>query len=245
MNTSGPLSRIRIVLSHPAHPGNIGAAARAMKTMGISRLYLVNPKKFPHPEARAMAPGALEVLESAHVCATLDEALEGTTFSIAMSARRRELSHAPFDARTAAREITAAAEHGEAALVFGTETVGLANEEVMKCTRLAHIPANPENTSLNLAQAVQVMAYETRLALFDGTPESKPVEYARHEDIEAFYAHLERSLHGSGFLHPKSPHRLMERMRRLFARARLEKEEVNILRGMLAAWDGENWREKK
>jgi len=237
MKTADPLSRIRIVLSSPAHPGNIGAAARAMKTMGISRLYLVNPKNFPHPESRAMAPGAHDVLESARVCASLDEALEGTTFSIAMSARRRDLSHAPFDARTAAREITAAAEHGEAALVFGTETMGLANEEVMKCTRLAHIPANPDNTSLNLAQAVQVMAYEARMAVLDGTPQSKRADYARHEDIEGFYAHLERSLHRSGFLHPKSPHRLMERMRRLFARARLEKEEVNILRGMLAAWD--------
>jgi len=243
MKTGDPLSRIRVVLSSPAHPGNIGAAARAMKTMGISRLYLVNPKSFPHPESRAMAPGAHDVLESARVCANLDEALEGTTFSIAMSARRRDLSHAPFDARTAAREITAAAEHGEAALVFGTETMGLANEEVMKCTRLAHIPANPDNTSLNLAQAVQVMAYEARMAVLDGTPPSKRVDYARHEDIEGFYAHLERSLHRSGFLHPRSRHRLMERLRRLFARARLEKEEVNILRGMLAAWD-ENPRKK-
>jgi len=184
-----------------------------------------------------MAPGAHDVLESARICASLDEALEGTTFSIAMSARRRDLSHAPFDARTAAREITAAAEHGDAALVFGAESMGLANEEVMKCTRLAHIPANPDNTSLNLAQAVQVMAYEARMAVLDGVPESKRADYARHEDIEGFYAHLERSLHTSGFLHPRSRHRLMERLRRLFARARLEKEEVNILRGMLAAWD--------
>jgi len=237
MKTGEPLSRIRIVLSNPAHPGNIGAAARAMKTMGISRLYLVNPKSFLHPESRAMAAGAHDVLESARICASLDEALDGTTFSIAMSARRRDLSHTPFDARTAAREITAAAEHGEAALVFGTETVGLANEEVMKCTRLAHIPANPDNTSLNLAQAVQVMAYEARMAVLDGTPESKRADYARHEDIESFYAHLERSLRRSGFLHARSRHRLMERLRRLFARARLEKEEVNILRGMLAAWD--------
>ena len=96
-----------------------------------------------------------------------------------------------------------------------------------------------------MSAAVPPSAATSAAALLDGTPESKPVEYARHEDIEAFYAHLERSLHGSGFLHPKSPHRLMERMRRLFARARLEKEEVNILRGMLAAWDGENRREKK
>ena len=249
MNSLEALSRVRVVLSHPVHPGNIGASARAMKTMGLSSLCLVQPKSFPDPAARAMASGALDVLESARVCATLDEALAGTTFSVAMSARGRDLSHALLDARAAAREIAAAAARNEeVALVFGTETAGLANAEVLKCTALAHIPADPEHGSLNLAQAVQVMAYELRMAAFVLPPasmgKSAGAQYAPHEDIENFYAHLERSLYASGFLQPGNPRRLMERMRRLFARSRLEKEEINILRGMLAAWDSENSRKK-
>jgi tRNA/rRNA methyltransferase len=187
-----------------------------------------------------MASGALDVLESARVCATLDEALAGTTFSVAMSARGRDLSHAPLDARAAARVIAAAARNEEVALVFGTETAGLANADVLKCTLLAHIPADPEHGSLNLAQAVQVMAYELRMAAFVLPPAGAGARYAPHEDLENFYAHLERSLYASGFLQPGNPRRLMERMRRFFARARLEKEEINILRGMLAAWDSEN-----
>jgi tRNA/rRNA methyltransferase len=230
MKGRGPLSRIRVVLSRPSHPGNIGAAARAMKTMGISQLRLVRPGRFPDPEARAMASGALGVLQSARVCADHDEALAG-------SARPRELSHAPLDARAAAREIVEAARHAQVAIVFGNETVGLSNGEVMRCSRLAHIPASEEYPSLNLAQAVQVMAYELRLAALAPArlqPKSDP---ACHEDIEQLYAHLERSLLASGFLHPRYPRKLMERLRRLFAKARLERVEVNILRGMLGAWD--------
>src|SRR5262245_31552515 len=127
MKARGPLSRIRVVLCRPSHPGNIGAAARAMKTMGLARLVLVRPKRFPDPEARAMASGALDVLQSARVCADLDEALAGATFSVALSARPRELSHAPLDARAAAREMVQAAGAGEVAIVFGNETVGLTN----------------------------------------------------------------------------------------------------------------------
>jgi tRNA/rRNA methyltransferase len=237
MKTGHPLSRIRVVLSRPSHPGNIGAAARAIRTMGLSRLYLVAPKRFPDPEARAMATGALDVLESARLCATLDEALEGTTLSVAMSARSRELSHPPLDARAAARELVHAAGGDEVALVFGNETVGLSNEEVMRCTRIARIPSDPEHASLNLAQAVQVMAYETRLAALDPGAAAPRIEYATHEEIENFYAHLERSLYASGFLHPRYPRKLMDRLRRLFSKAKLEKVEVNILRGILTTWD--------
>jgi len=237
MKAGGPLFRIRVVLSRPSHPGNIGAAARAMKTMGLARLVLVRPGKFPDPEARAMASGAADVLESARVCADLDAALEGTTFSVAMSARRRELSHPPLDARAAARELVRAAQRDEVALVFGNETVGLSNKEVMLCGRIARIPSDSLYKSLNLAQAVQVMAYEVRMAALDPGAAAPRIEYATHEEIENFYAHLERSLYASGFLHPGNPRRLMDRLRRLFARARLEKVEVNILRGMLAAWD--------
>jgi len=241
MNSPQLLSRIRVVLSRPSHPGNIGAAARAMKTMGLARLYLVQPGSFPDPEARALATGALDVLRAARVCATLDEALAGTTLAVAMSARERDLSHPPLDARAAARELAQAARHEEVALVFGNETTGLANEDVLKCNRLAHIPTSPEYTSLNLAQAVQVMCYELRMAVGEPSPPAAGViEHASHEEVERFYEHLERSIYASGFLHPQYPRRVMERLRRLFARARLEKEEVNILRGMLSAWDAKN-----
>ncbi|HEY6242283.1 MAG TPA: RNA methyltransferase [Burkholderiales bacterium] len=239
MKADGPLSRIRVVLSRPSHPGNIGAAARAMKTMGITRLVLVRPRKFPDPEARAMATGAADVLESARVCADLDAALEGTRFSIAMSARGRDLSHPPLAARAAAQELVRAAQRDEVALVFGNETVGLSNREVMRCGRIARIPSDAVYKSLNLAQAVQVMAYEVRMAALDPGVAVPRIEYASHEEIENFYEHLERSLYASGFLHPRYPRRLMDRLRRLFARARLEKVEVNILRGMLAAWEQE------
>jgi tRNA/rRNA methyltransferase len=238
VNERQRLSRIRMVLVEPSHPGNVGAAARALKTMGLSRLVLVRPGSFPHREARAMAVGALDVLEAARACATLDEALAGTVLSVALSARSRDLSHPVLDARAAAAEIARCADSGEAAIVFGNETAGLSNEEVLRCARLACIPASPEYSSLNLAQAVQVMAYEVRMAVMEaGRPGEDGAEYARHEDIENFYAHLERSATASGFLDPHAPRRLMERLRRLFGRARLEKEEVSILRGMLAAWD--------
>jgi len=228
------LSRIRIVLSHTSHPGNIGATARAMKTMGLASLYLVNPKKFPDADADARASGAVDVLRDARVCASLSEALQGTVYALAVSARRRELAYTSADARSAARELLAAAQAGEVAIVFGTEMSGLTNEEILQCRALAHIPADPAYSSLNLAAAVQVLAYEARVAALGAIPpdpsESVP---ARHEDVENFYTHLEQSLLDSGFLNPANPKRLLPRLRRLFGRIRLEQEEVNILRGML------------
>jgi len=237
MKAGGPLSRIRVVLLRPSHPGNIGAAARAMKTMGITQLRLVRPKRFPHADARAMASGAADVLESARTCASLEEALAGTTYSVALSARERELSHSPLDARAAARELLGAARKDEVAVVFGNETAGLSNRDIMRCSALARIPANPEYPSLNLAQAVQVIAYELRIAAQAPPAAQARTGRATHEDIEKLLAHLERSLWASGYLHPRAPHKLMDRLRRLFAKARLERVEVNILRGMLAAWD--------
>jgi len=237
MKAGGPLSRIRVVLLRPSHPGNIGSAARAMKTMGITQLRLVRPKRFPHPDARAMASGAADVLESARACASLEEALAGTTYSVALSARERELSHPSLDARAAARELLRAARKDEVAVVFGNETAGLSNKDIMRCSALARIPANPEYPSLNLAQAVQVMAYELRMAAQAAPAARAKTGCATHEDIEKLFAHLERSLWASGYLHPRHPRKLMDRLRRLFAKARLETVEVNILRGMLAAWD--------
>jgi tRNA/rRNA methyltransferase len=228
------LSRIRIVLSHTTHPGNIGATARAMKTMGISSLYLVNPKKFPDAEADARAGGAADVLQNVRICASLAEALHGTVHALAVSARRRELAYASADARSAAQRLVAAAREGDVAMVFGTEMSGLTNEEILQCRAVAHIPADPGYSSLNLAAAVQVMTYEARLAAL-GEPSLAPGESepARHEDVENFYLHLEQSLLDSGFLDPANPRRLLPRLRRLFGRARLEQDEVNILRGML------------
>lgn len=249
MSATSALSRIRIVLSHPTHPGNIGAAARAMKTMGLTRLTLVGPKRFPDLEARARSANALDVLECASVCGDLGEALRGTALSFAVSARARELSHPPLDARSAAAEALECAGGAEVAFVFGNETTGLSNEEVLTCNRLAFIPASPDYTSLNLASAVQVIAYECRIAAIGAQPalagmDAPAAALAHHEDVENFFAHLEQSLHASGFLDPANPRRLMERMRRLFLRVTLEAEEVSLLRGMLSAWDKPRTRGK-
>ncbi|MHB1291632.1 MAG: tRNA (cytosine(32)/uridine(32)-2'-O)-methyltransferase TrmJ [Sulfuricella sp.] len=242
MKKPNVLNNIRIVLSHTSHPGNIGAAARAMKTMGLERLYLVNPKAFPDPVADARAAGAADVLEKAQVCATLDEALAGTVLAVAVTARRRDLSHEMLSAHQAASRMLALAPQGEVALLFGTEMSGLSNAELDKCQLLATIPANPEFTSLNLASAVQILAYELRMALLNlaslgvtETPAAKAQEAASFEDVERFYQHLERTMIDTGFLDPACPGRLMQRLRRLFARARPEKEEISILRGILTS----------
>ncbi len=248
MNDTSPLARVRIVLSHTSHPGNIGAAARAMKTMGLSRLVLVNPRHFPDPQAEAMAAGAGDVLARAQVCASLEEALAGTTFATAMTARRRGLAVEPLWAREAATELSVLAVRSEVALVFGNETAGLSNEEVSLCMRWAKIPTDPDCSSLNLAQAVQVLCYELRMAAVDaGVPPAinDAGVPAGHEEVEGLMAHLERAATASGFLDPAQPKRLMPRMRRLFARAGLEKEEVNILRGMLSSFETGPYRKRE
>jgi len=234
MNKPESLANIRIVLCQTSHPGNIGAAARAMKTMGLRRLMLVNPKKFPHPEAEAMASGATDILAEASLCTSLEQALAGCGLVIGLSARKRELSHPLTGARQAAQQAADFAAQGEVALVFGTEMSGLSNDELIRCQLLAMIPANPDYSSLNLAAAVQILAYELRQALLAEAPsETSGFPAATHDEIEGFYGHLEQTLIDIGFLDPAMPKRLMPRLRRLFARARLEKEEVNILRGIL------------
>ncbi len=237
MQDNPDLGRVRVVLSRTSHPGNIGAAARAMKTMGLSHLYLVKPKYFPHADARAFAAGAVDVLNSAVLCDSLDEALAGTVLAVAATARIRDLSHEVVTCRKACLRLVSETRRGDVALVFGTERTGLTVAEVNKCGLIATIPATATYMSLNLAQAVQVFAYETRIAAdaADGDVEMKPVNLATHEEVEHFYGHLEQTLYASGFLNPAQPGRLMQRMRRLFARSRLEKEEVNILRGILSA----------
>jgi len=229
---------VRIVLSRTSHPGNIGAAARAMKTMGFRELVLVAPRHFPHADAVAMAAGAADVLEEARVVQTLQEALADATLAVGFTARGRDLSHAPAALRDLSAEILAASGEGVVALLFGNETSGLSNDELLRCQRLAHIPANPAYSSLNLAAAVQVACYE--LATGAGTlelPAAGSGEAATGEDLEGFFAHLESSVHEAGYVDPGNPGRFMERMRRLFARSGLERSEVRVLRGMLAAFE--------
>lgn len=227
-------NNIRIVLCQTSHPGNIGSAARAMKTMGLQHLYLVKPDKFPDAHATALATGAADLLENAIVTETLSEALTGCAFAIGLSARKRYLSHETVNAREAALQGSKIAASQPVAFVFGTEMSGLSNAELDCCQLLAMIPANPEYSSLNLAAAVQVVCYELRMAILEGklnAPES--LELATNDELERFYAHLEQTLIHIGYLNPKAPKKLSERLRRIYARARLEKEEVNLLRGVL------------
>ena len=236
MMTPAALDRVRVVLCETSHPGNIGAAARAMKTMGLSRLVLVKPKHFPHADAEAFASGALDVLREAIVCRSLDEALAGTVLAVASTSRHRDLTHEVVDCREACKRLVQDASHGEVALVFGPERTGLTVRDVNKCQLIAAIPANPDYASLNLAQAVQVFAYELRISAGGMAPRApRTSEAATYDEVEGFYRQLEEIFHASGFLDPQQPKRLMQRMRRLFARSRLEKEEVNILRGFLRA----------
>jgi len=229
---------VRIVLSHTSHPGNIGAAARAMKTMGLRDLVLVAPRHFPDADAVAMAAGAADVLQEARVVDTLEAALADCTLAVGFTARGRGLSHAPVALRDVAPEILAAAEKGAVALLFGNETSGLSNDELLRCQRLAHIPANPAYSSLNLAAAVQVACYELAASAgAHGLPASGTAEPATGDDVDGFFAHLQSSVREAGYVDPENPGRFMERMRRLFARSGLERSEVRILRGMLAAFE--------
>ena len=231
-----PLKNIRTVLCGTVHPGNIGAAARALKTMGLAQLHLVAPQHFPDPQAEWLASGATDVLRNAQVCASLDEALAGSAFAVACTARRREISVPRVSAREAAARIVEVARAQPAALVFGNETFGLTGAEIGKFQLLATIPANSRYSSLNVAAAVQVMAYELRIAaLGQEQPRAPARRLATFEEIEGFYAQLERTMIETGFLNPGHPKKLMPRLRRVFGRAQLEKEEVNILRGVLKA----------
>jgi tRNA/rRNA methyltransferase len=228
------MERVRIVLCRPSHPGNIGAAARAMKTMGLSDLRLIAPQRYPAPEAEWMATNAVDVLHAARIHSTLEESIKDCVAAFALSARPREWSPQVLDVRSAAAR--ALASGGKVAFVFGNESAGLTNEELFACQFLVHIPANPEFSSLNLAQAVQVVVYELFVASGAGVPLPRKEKAATVEDIEGLYAHLEQAAMASEFLLPGVNSRLRERWRRLFSRVpRLEREEVNILRGLLKA----------
>ncbi|OGS94592.1 MAG: tRNA (cytosine(32)/uridine(32)-2'-O)-methyltransferase TrmJ [Gallionellales bacterium RIFCSPLOWO2_12_FULL_57_18] len=239
------MENIRVVLSHTTHPGNIGAAARAMKTMGLRHLYLINPRYFPDPQADAMAAGADDILRDAVVCSSIDEALQGVVFTVAMTARLRDISIEVKSPREAMPLLLQQAAQQPVALLFGTEMSGLTNEEMGKAQMLVNIPANPDFSSLNLAAAVQVMGYELNVAAQSYVPVMPEVRPAPHEQVEGFFAHLEKTLFEIGFFTTQNPARLMQRLRRLYARARLEGEEVNILRGILSVTTEYNARLKK
>jgi tRNA/rRNA methyltransferase len=230
------LKNIRVVLCETAHPGNIGAAARALKTMGLTDLVLVQPKRFPDPQADWLAVGAADLLKNARVCDSLDQALAGSAFSVACTARPREVAAPMVNAREAAARMVEVARKQPVALVFGNEKFGLTAADVGKCQLLASIPADPKFSSLNVAAAVQVFAYELRVAALGAAVprgSGKRPEQATYEEIELFYEQLERSLLKAGFLNPRNPKKLMARLRRLFGRTQLEQEEVNILHGVV------------
>ena len=230
---------IRIVLVGTTHPGNIGAVARAMKNMGLSDLALVQPKYFPHEDATARASGAADILDSAVVVESLEEALTDCVYVAGASARARTINWPSMGPRDCAERLIQESGNGKVAGVFGPEQSGLQNEDVDLCHTLLTIPTDPGFSSLNLAMAVQVLTYELRVAsMLDPGPvfevEAPP---ATGEEMEHFYTHLENVLTDIGFLDPDNPRHLMRRMRRLFIRARPDKNEVNILRGILTAVD--------
>lgn len=242
--------QVRIVLINTSHPGNIGAVARAMKNMGFSRLYLVEPQQFPDPEAVWRSSGATDVLDQAVVVNNLEEAIAGCRFVVGASARERRIPWPVVSPRDLALEVRGQANAGgEVAILFGREDRGLTNEELQRCNWHVHIPANPEYSALNLAMAVQVITYELRMRYLEdlekgaGHSNMKPmvspldagwdVEPASVEEVELFLEHLERTLIDIDFHDPANPRQLMTRLRRLYQRCCLDKMELNILRGIL------------
>ncbi|GAB2495289.1 RNA methyltransferase [Arenimonas alkanexedens] len=238
------LPNLRIVLVGTQHPGNIGSAARAIKTMGLSALHLVAPERFPDPEANTLAAGADDILAAAPVHADLDAALAGCHFVIGTSARRRHVPLPELSPREAADQLLEAAGQGPVALLFGRERTGLENAELQRCHASVGIPTDPAFSSLNLAAAVQVLAYELRLAvlsraggmLSSGRP-MPPVDAeppATADELEGYFRHLDQALHDIDFHKGKPPEMVMSRLRRLYLRSGLDAREVKILRGILS-----------
>lgn len=237
------LDRIRIVLSHTTHAGNLGAAARAMKVMGLSRLYLVNPRDYRladgslHPDAVAMAAGAEDVLAGAVVVDSLEQAIGDCHFVVGTSARTRRIDWPLLDPRQFAERARTESAQGDIALLFGTERTGLSNDELQRCHYHVFIPSNPDYSSLNLAQAVQLLCYELRMASDQARlpepDESSPL--VGSADMERYFEHLEQTLAAIAFIKVENPKPLMAKLRRLYNRAQLTQEEMNILRGMLKA----------
>ena len=229
-------NKVRIVMVNTTEPGNIGAAARAMKNMMLSELYLVSPLNYPSAVATARASGADDVLSNAKVCSTLEEALKGASLVIGASARQRNIKWRQLDVIDACSEIqtTIASNDEEVAVVFGTENSGLTNEELDLCSILMTIPGNPKYFSLNVASAIQVFAYQNLVSSIDGKFDNSLKDIASFDELNSFYRHLEQVLEHVNYFDSKKPKNLlMRRLRRLFGRSTPEKEEVAILRGIL------------
>ena len=234
--------KIKIVMVEPTHPGNIGAAARAMKTMGYHHLSLVKPKHYPHADATVRAAGADDILATVTVCDSLAQALRGCATVLATTIRPRVLPHAIFTPRQYAQKLSAALQRGSLGVVFGRESSGLSNTELEHCNALLTIPANPAFNSLNVASAIQIVCYEFAqvLQLYDrqnlGTDHChKKIRLATNDEMDYFYAHLEDSLSDVGFLDPNQARKLMRRLKSLFNRAQPDENELSILRGFLTA----------
>lgn len=284
-SVDNPLANVRVVLVHTTHPGNIGSVARAIKNMGMSQLYLVKPKNFPHERAGWRAASAGDILENAVVVETLDEAIADCGLVVGSSARGRKIPWPMVDPRSAAQRMLPELDQHPVAMVFGREDRGLTNEELQRCNLHVNIPASEDYSSLNLGMAVQVVTYELRMAYLarkgleeagsgvageaipgsmpenmpentlETKPETKPksgnpahdytptnnemqgwdTKMARAEDIERYFVHLEETLIEMGFLKPAAPKQLMTRLRRIYARTRLDDLEVNMMRGILTA----------
>jgi tRNA (cytidine32/uridine32-2'-O)-methyltransferase len=234
------LNNIRIVLVETSHPGNIGAAARAMKNMRLSRLDLVAPQHYPSEEATSRASGADDLLAQARVHPSLDQALSGCRLVVGTSARPRTVSWPVLAPHEAAQRLVDESGQGDVALLFGREKSGLSNSELDRCNYLVHIPTNPDYSSLNLGAAVQVLSYELLLAALGGRQPSQeePRDLATAEMMQGFHEHLIQALDDVGFTDPEQSEKLLRRLRRLFQRARPDKDEINILRGIFSAMQG-------
>ncbi len=240
------LANIRIVLLHTTLSANIGAVARAMKNMGLQQLWLVAPASFPDRAASDRAAGARDLLERAVVVETLEEAIADCALVVGTSARTRHIPWPLVDVRTGAGQIAAEAQRHPVAILFGREDRGLTNDELQSCQLHITIPANPDYSALNLAMAVQVVAYELRAAaLAERLPDPMAdwdVPFASGDDLTRLFGHFEQTLTAMGFLNPEAPKQAMTRLRRLFQRTRLDRMEVNILRGILTSAD--QWVER-
>ncbi|NRQ44407.1 tRNA (cytosine(32)/uridine(32)-2'-O)-methyltransferase TrmJ [Rheinheimera sp. YQF-2] len=230
--------QIRIILVGTTHTGNIGSVARAMKTMGLSALYLVAPKELPDGQAYALSAGASDILANAKVFDTLQDAISDCGLVVGSSARSRTLSWPMLEPRECGIKAVQEAATQPVALVFGRESSGLSNEELQLCNYHVCIPANPEYSSLNLAMAVQIITYEVRMARLQQASQPQAVEeaaYPSSEQMHSFYQHLEQTLNDTGFIIKQHPGVVMTKLKRLFTRARPEEAEYNILRGILTS----------
>lgn len=241
------LDNIRIVLVNTSHPGNIGGVARAMKNMGLSRLYLVEPRQYPHEQAEWRAASAADVLEGAVVTESLEEAIADCQFVVGTSARGRRIPWPLLDPRQCAERMSIASDSEQVAVLFGREDRGLTNDELKVCNLHLNIPTSADYSSLNLAMAVQVVCYELRMLLdAPSLPQSEDAEwdtpFSTRENMERFYTHLEETLVDIEFLDPAAPRQLMSRLRRLYSRVRLDEMELNILRGILT--ETQKWVKK-